>query len=77
MDFAKNPKNKIWVCNDDPQQLDVMYQRLLGSGGHKMLPDEVKWLAVTHKSFDQGRRGFNDRLALLGELFCKGRDRRC
>lgn len=31
-----------------------------------MLSDEVKWLAVTHKSFDQGRRGFNDRLAFLG-----------
>lgn len=31
-----------------------------------MLTDEVKWLAVTHKSFDHGRRGFNDRLAFLG-----------
>lgn len=32
-----------------------------------MLTDEVKWLAVTHKSFDHGRRGFNDRLAFLGQ----------
>lgn len=31
-----------------------------------MLSDEVKWLAVTHKSFDHGRRGFNDRLAYIG-----------
>lgn len=31
-----------------------------------MLSDETKWLAVTHKSFDHGRRGFNDRLAFLG-----------
>lgn len=31
-----------------------------------MLTDEVKWLAITHKSFDQGRRGFNDRLAFFG-----------
>jgi hypothetical protein len=31
-----------------------------------VLSDEVKWLAVTHKSFDHGRRGFNDRLAYLG-----------
>jgi len=31
-----------------------------------VLTEEVKWLAVTHKSFDQGRRGFNDRLAFFG-----------
>ena len=31
-----------------------------------MLTDEVKWLAVTHKSFDHGRRGYNDRLAFFG-----------
>lgn len=31
-----------------------------------MLPEELKWLAVTHKSFDQGRRGFNHKLAMLG-----------
>jgi large subunit ribosomal protein L15 len=40
---------------------------LLGNGGDKVLSDETKWLAVTHKSFDQGRRGFNDRLAFLGK----------
>lgn len=66
MDFAKKAKNKIWVSNDSPHVLDTMYNRLLGPGGSKMLPEELKWLAVTHKSFDQGRRGFNDRLALLG-----------
>ena len=32
-------------------------KRLIGS----------QWLAVTHKSFDHGRRGFNDRLAFLGK----------
>ena len=32
-----------------------------------MLSEETKWLAVTHKSFDHGRRGFNDRLAFLGK----------
>jgi large subunit ribosomal protein L15 len=31
-----------------------------------VLDEEAKWLAVTHKSFDHGRRGFNDRLAYLG-----------
>jgi len=30
------------------------------------LSEETKWLAVTHKSFDQGKRGFNDRLSYLG-----------
>jgi large subunit ribosomal protein L15 len=68
MDFAKNPRNKVWAVNSDPNILNGMYNRLLGPGGSKMLPDELKWLAVTHKSFDQGRRGFNDRLALLGRL---------
>jgi dsRNA-specific ribonuclease len=43
-----------------------MYIRMLGQGGDSMLSDEVKWLAVTHKSFDHARRGFNDRLAFLG-----------
>ena len=66
MDFAKNPTNKIWKVNNDPAKLDAMYNRLLGEGGSQMLPEELKWLAVTHKSFDQGRRGFNDKLALTG-----------
>lgn len=52
--------------NDDPQKLDAMYNRFLGKDGHKLLSEETKWLAVTHKSFDHGRRGFNDRLAFLG-----------
>ncbi|CAG7560015.1 unnamed protein product [Fusarium equiseti] len=68
LDFAKNPRNKIWNVNNDPKKLDEMYERLLGPGGSKLLPEEIKWLAVTHKSFDQGRRGFNDRLALLGRM---------
>lgn len=61
------PKNNEWKCNDDPRKLDAMYIRLLGEGGDKVLSDEVKWLAVTHKSFDQGKRGFNDRLAYFGK----------
>ena len=58
-----------WVCNDDPVKLDQFYIKFLGRGGETMLEDEIKWLAVTHKSFDQGRRGFNDRLAFLGTMF--------
>lgn len=67
MDFARDPKNKVWHINSSPEVLDNMYNQLLGPAGSKMLPDELKWLAVTHKSFDQGRRGFNDRLAMLGK----------
>ncbi|KAH0542290.1 hypothetical protein FGG08_003317 [Glutinoglossum americanum] len=44
-----------------------MYNLFLGPGGDKWLSIEVKWLAVTHKSFDHGRRGFNDRMAFLGK----------
>lgn len=72
MDFAKNPRNKMWSINSSPERLDDMYNRLLGPGGAKMLPEELKWLAVTHKSFDQGRRGFNDRLALMGAFVQTG-----
>ncbi|KAK2740770.1 RNase iii domain protein [Colletotrichum kahawae] len=61
-----DPRRKLWKVNNDPKVLDGMYVRFLGRGGDSMLPEEVKWLAVTHKSFDQGRRGFNDRLAYVG-----------
>ncbi|KUJ17579.1 uncharacterized protein LY89DRAFT_645146 [Mollisia scopiformis] len=57
---------KEWECNSDPARLDNFYVKFLGRGGDKMLTEEVKWLAITHKSFDQGRRGFNDRLSFLG-----------
>ncbi len=64
---VKKPGNEIKV-NSDPVKLDNIYVRMLGKDGDKLLSDEVKWLAVTHKSFDHGRRGFNDRLAYLGTL---------
>ncbi|GKT58103.1 RNase III domain-containing protein [Colletotrichum tofieldiae] len=64
--ITKNPARSVWSVNTDPKKLDQMYVKFLGRDGDKMLPDEVKWLAVTHKSFDQGRRGFNDKLAYLG-----------
>ena len=70
-------------CNDDPKKLDEALARLYGPEARKIgdfgtmgaramgeedfLSDEVKWLIVTHKSFDHGRRGFNDRLAFLGK----------
>ncbi|KAK3373108.1 ribonuclease-III-like-domain-containing protein [Lasiosphaeria ovina] len=63
---AKDPRRKIWSNNEDPEKLDAMYNRFLGPSGELMLPDEIKWLAVTHKSFDFGRRGFNTKLAYYG-----------
>jgi len=68
INVVKNPSRTVWQNNDDPAKLDAMYTRLLGSKGDRMLPDEIKWLAITHKSFDQGRRGFNTRLAYFGRL---------
>jgi large subunit ribosomal protein L15 len=56
----------VFHVNEDPRKLDDAYTRMLGPGGYRVLSDEVKWLAVTHKSFDHGRRGFNDRLAYMG-----------
>ncbi|KAK4544211.1 hypothetical protein LTR36_004421 [Oleoguttula mirabilis] len=74
------PKGPVWRVNEELEPLDAMYDRfvdrvgeaakgqgLAGTKGRDMLPEEVKWLAVTHKSFDHGRRGFNDRLAFLGK----------
>ncbi|KAL2175875.1 mitochondrial 54S ribosomal protein mL57 [Thermothelomyces heterothallicus CBS 202.75] len=68
INVVKDPRRTVWHNNDDPAKLDAMYNRLLGSKGDRMLPDEIKWLAITHKSFDQGRRGFNTRLAYFGRL---------
>jgi large subunit ribosomal protein L15 len=59
-------KGGVFRCNEDPKRLDDAYVRMLGPNGASVLSDEVKWLAVTHKSFDHGRRGFNDRLAFFG-----------
>ncbi|CAD6583635.1 MAG: AP-1 complex subunit mu-1-Iike [Alectoria sarmentosa] len=60
--------NYDFAVNEDPERLDEVYDRVLGAEGYKMLTDEVKWLAITHKSFDHGRRGFNDRLIYLGKM---------
>lgn len=63
-----DPSRSVWQVNKDPQKLDDALNSFLGRDGDRMLPEELKWLAVTHKSFDQGRRGFNDRLAFLGTV---------
>ncbi|KAL1303989.1 hypothetical protein AAFC00_000434 [Neodothiora populina] len=61
------PQQPAFLVNESPEVLDNAYRRLLGKDGDRMLPEELKWLAVTHKSFDHARRGFNDRLAYLGK----------
>lgn len=75
------PKQPVWKVNDRQDLLDEMYDKLFGrigemakgqpgvtsTRGRDLLPEEIKWLAVTHKSFDHGRQGFNDRLAFLGK----------
>ncbi|KAE8152486.1 ribonuclease-III-like-domain-containing protein, partial [Aspergillus avenaceus] len=66
--FSLRLKNRPeYPVNSDPKVLDEFYIRMLGNEGDKLLSEEIKWLAVTHKSFDQGRRGFNDRLAFVGK----------
>ncbi|KAE8349290.1 RNase III domain protein [Aspergillus coremiiformis] len=66
--FSLRLNNKReYPVNSNPEVLDQFYIRMLGNDGDKLLSEEIKWLAVTHKSFDQGRRGFNDRLAFLGK----------
>lgn len=64
----KDPRRSVWVVNEDPARLERMYQKLVGPEIARTLPDELKWLAVTHKSFDNGRRGFNTRLAFFGRM---------
>ena len=59
--------NSEFEVNSDPEKLDRVYNQVLGRDGDQMLTEAVKWLAVTHKSFDHGRRGYNDRLAYIGK----------
>lgn len=60
------PLHNVFQVNTDPKKLDEAYVKMLGTGGESLLSDETKWLVMTHKSFDHGRRGFNDRLVYLG-----------
>lgn len=71
------PKNyarpsDIFPVNTSSSVLNEAYVNILGNGGDEVLTEEVKWLAVTHKSFDHGRRGYNDRLSVLGMKFYTG-----
>lgn len=62
--FPVKPQ-KPFAVNHDPRRLEAMYQKLLG--GDLGLSEEVKWQAVTHKSFDHGWQAFNEKLAFFGE----------
>ncbi|KIX07456.1 uncharacterized protein Z518_02109 [Rhinocladiella mackenziei CBS 650.93] len=59
------PERPTLKINTDQRKLDHAYMNFSGRDGHKLLSEETKWLAVTSKSFDHGRRGFNDRLAVF------------
>ncbi|EME43674.1 hypothetical protein DOTSEDRAFT_54426 [Dothistroma septosporum NZE10] len=66
------PSQPTWAVNSSLEALDSAYDTFIGSTvprkrGSELLDEETKWLAITHKSFDHGRRGFNDRLAFLGK----------
>ncbi|PSK36690.1 54S ribosomal protein L15, mitochondrial [Elsinoe australis] len=61
------PSQPPFKVNTDASVLDSAYVSLLGRGGDLLLPSDLKWLAVTHKSFDHGWQGNNDRLAFLGK----------
>jgi len=76
--YRTRPKsdNDEYPCNEDPRKLNDAYVKMLGKDGYDMLPEEVRWLAVTHKSFDHGRRGFNDRLAFLGKSTVEAMERK-
>ncbi|KAI6379814.1 hypothetical protein MCOR25_001947 [Pyricularia grisea] len=64
----RNPDNRqVFKVNESQEKLDRFFNNFLGRDGELMLGDEAKWLSVTHKSFDQGRRGFNARLAYYGK----------
>ncbi|KAI5780764.1 ribonuclease-III-like-domain-containing protein [Geopyxis carbonaria] len=51
--------------NDKPQDLNAVYSELLGT--QLQLSEDIKWQAVTHKSFDHGRQPFNEKLAFFGK----------
>ena len=72
MAIGPHPGSKKVVpyqVNEDPEVLDAFYERLLdGRKEVAAISEEIRWVAVTHKSFDHGRRGFNERLAFLGKV---------
>lgn len=55
---------KEFLVNDDLEVLDAMYLKLFGKD--LGLSEDVKWQAVTHKTFDHGRQPFNSKLKFLG-----------
>ena len=57
---------KPFVVNDNPRVLDAMYKKLFGKDPG--LSEEVKWQAVTHKSFDHGKQPFNSKLRFFGTI---------
>lgn len=63
---AHTRERQPYAVNDSTDALDAMYVRLLGSDGHKLLSEDVKWQCVTHKSFDHAMQPYNEKLAFYG-----------
>ncbi|KAM0723705.1 hypothetical protein Q7P37_000693 [Cladosporium fusiforme] len=67
------PNQPVWKVNDKVELVDDAFDKFVGHAGGKgmrgrdVLPEEIKWQSLTHKSFDHGRRPFNDKLAYLGK----------
>ncbi|PNS21129.1 hypothetical protein CAC42_3467 [Sphaceloma murrayae] len=61
------PAQPPFRVNTSSNRLAEAYAQFLGRGGDLLLPSDLKWLAITHKSFDHGWQGNNDRLAFLGK----------
>lgn len=67
--YRTRPKEDVdtFEVNEDPGKLDEALNKMLGREGETMMSEAVKWQVVTHKSFDHGRRGYNDKLAFMGK----------
>lgn len=60
-------KNPVSTNRFEPCLLEKAYHNFLGPHYQDALPSErAQWLSVTHKTFDQGKQGFNDRLSFIG-----------
>ena len=63
---GRTRKRKPYMVNESLERLNEAFIKLLGEGGDKGLPDDLKWQCVTHKSFDHGMQPFNEKLAFFG-----------
>ncbi|KAM3418080.1 hypothetical protein BST61_g6285 [Cercospora zeina] len=68
----RSEPSQLWRVNSNSEKLDTVYDNFLGpiagnNRGRELLDEKTKWVATTHKSYEHGHQGFNDRLAYLGK----------